>query len=92
MKQKVSFAMRVRHHRAIHGVEADAAERAMEHGHSFNPPVGIFLLFTRTILDCLEKVTKGAESRFVAHEPALQGKKGPQKADHGYRRVGNLRV
>jgi hypothetical protein len=35
MEQQVPFAMGVRHHRAIHGVEADAAECAMEHGHSF---------------------------------------------------------
>jgi hypothetical protein len=43
MKQQVSFTMRVRHHRAIHGVEADAPECAMDHGHSFThyPPIGI---------------------------------------------------
>jgi len=43
MKQQVSFAMRLRHHCAIHGVKADAPECAVEHGHSLThrPPIGI---------------------------------------------------
>jgi hypothetical protein len=38
--------MCVRHHRAVHGIKADAPERAMEHGNSFThrPPIGILLV------------------------------------------------
>jgi hypothetical protein len=51
MEQQVPFTVRMRHHRAIHGVKAGTSECAVDHGHSFthSPPVGIrwMLLFNQ---------------------------------------------
>jgi hypothetical protein len=51
VEEQVSFAMGVRHHRAVHGVEANTPERAVEHGHSFthasSRPVFFILLYNQ---------------------------------------------